>query len=177
MDMHRSSHSLIVFIAALVCACFGPFAAQAQQAAQAPQPSAAAVALAREVIITKGAGAMTEPLVRGVIESVKNSFVPTNPNLTRELNDVAATLHKELDGKSSNDVLDQMARAYAARFTEQELKDLLVFYKTPLGQKFTREEPNAIEDGLKRAQQWADAFADTVMARMRSEMQKKGHPL
>jgi len=74
-------------------------------------------------------------------------------------------------------VLDQMARAYATRFTEQELKDLLVFYKTPLGQKFTREEPNAIEDGLKRAQQWADTFAETVMARMRSEMQKKGHPL
>jgi len=111
-----------------------------------------------------------------VIESVKNSFVPTNPNLTRELNDVAVTLHKEYEGKRS-EVLDQMARAYATHFTEQELKDLLVFYKTPLGQKFTREEPAAIEDGLKRAQQWADTFSDTVMARMRSEMQKKGHQL
>jgi hypothetical protein len=177
MHMLRSSLTPIAFTAALICACFEPFAAQAQQSAQAPQPSAAAVNLAREVIVTKGASAMTEPLVRGVIESVKNSFVPTNPNLTRELNDVATTLHKELDGKSSSDVLDQMARAYAARFTEQELKDLLVFYKTPLGQKFTREEPNAIEDGLKRAQQWAETFADTVMARMRSEMQKKGHQL
>ena len=168
--MHRSSLSFIVFIGAFICACLGPFAAHAQQ------PSAATVALAREVIMTKGANVMTDPLVRGVIESVKNSFVPTNPNLTRELNDVAATLHKELDGKSS-EVIDQMARAYATRFTEQELKDLLVFFKTPLGQKYIREEPNALEDGLKRAQQWADAFAETVMARMRSEMQKKGHPL
>jgi len=168
--MHRNSLSPIVFIGAFICACLGPFAAQAQQ------PSAAAVTLAREVIVTKGANGMTDPLVRGVIESVKNSFVPTNPNLTRELNDVAAILHKELDGKSS-ELVDQMARAYAARFTEQELKDLLVFFKTPLGQKYIREEPNALEDGLKRAQQWADAFADSVMARMRSEMQKKGHPL
>ena len=168
--MYKSSLSPIVFMAALGCACLGPFAAHAQQ------PSAAAVAVAREVIIIKGAGGMTEPLVRGVIESVKNSFVPTNPNLTRELNDVATALHKELDGKSS-EVLEQMATAYATRFTEQELKDLLVFYKTPLGQKFVREEPAALEDGLKRAQRWADAFADAVMARMRSEMQKKGHPL
>jgi hypothetical protein len=145
-------------------------------AAQAQQPSAAAVAMAREVIVARGASAMTEPLVRGVIETVKNSFVPTNPNLTRELNDVATALHKELDGKSS-EVLGQMARAYATRFTEQELKDLLVFYKTPLGQKFIKEEPAAIEDGLKSAQQWADTFADTVMTRMRSEMQKKGHQL
>jgi len=168
--MHRSSLSPFVFIAAFICACLGPFAAKAQQ------PSAAATALAREVIMTKGANVMTDPLVRGVIESVKNSFVPTNPNLTRELNDVAATLHKELDGKST-EVVDQMARAYASRFTEQELKDLLVFFRTPLGQKYIKEEPVALEDGLKRAQQWADAFADTVMARMRSEMQKKGHPL
>jgi hypothetical protein len=176
--MHRSSVLPIAFIGAFICVCLGPFAAQAQQpsAVQAPPPSAASVALAREVIITKGASSLTEPLVRGVIETVKNSFLPTNPNLSRELNDVAAALHKELDGKSS-EVLNQMATAYATRFTEQELKDLLVFYKTPLGQKFTREEPSAIEDGLKRAQQWADAFADTVMARMRSEMQKKGHQL
>jgi hypothetical protein len=170
MHMHRSSLSRIVFIGAVICASLGSIAAHAQQ------PSAAAVALAREVVIARGAGSMTEPLVRGVIETVKNSFVPTNPNLTRELNDVATALHKELSGKSS-EVLEQMARAYATRFTEQELKDLLVFYKTPLGQKFIREEPNAIDDGLKRAQQWADTFADTVMARMRSEMQKKGHQL
>jgi uncharacterized protein len=168
--MHRSSLSRIVFIGAMICVGLGPIAAHAQQ------PSAAAVALAREVVVAKGAGVMTEPLVRGVIETVKNSFVPTNPNLTRELNDVANALHKELDGKSS-EALEQIARAYATRFTEQELKDLLVFYKTPLGQKFIKEEPAALEDGLKRAQRWADAFADTVMARMRGEMQKKGHQL
>jgi len=154
----------------MICASLGPIAAHAQQ------PSAAAIALAREVIVARGAGGLTEPLVRGVIETVKNSFVPTNPNLTRELNDVATVLHKELDGKSS-EALEQIARAYATRFTEQELKDLLVFYKTPLGQKFLKEEPNAIEDGMNRARQWAEAFGDTVMARMRSEMQKKGHQL
>jgi uncharacterized protein len=168
--MDRSSLSPITLIAALVCACLGPIVARAQQ------PSPAAVALARQVITIKGANSMTDPLVRGVIESVKNSLVPTNPNLMRELNDVATALHKELDGRSS-EVVEQMAQAYAARFTEQDLKDLLVFYKTPLGQKFIKEEPIALEDGLKRAQRWADAFADTVMARMRSEMQKKGHQL
>jgi uncharacterized protein len=168
--MDRNSLSPIAFIVTLVCACLGPVAASAQH------PSPATVALARELITIKGANNMTDPLVRGVIESVKNSFVPTNPNLTRELNDVATALHKELDGKSS-EVMEQIAQAYAERFTEHDLKDLLVFYKTPLGQKFIKEEPIALEDGLKRAQRWADAFADTVMARMRSEMQKKGHQL
>jgi uncharacterized protein len=170
-----SRNALVMAIVMLMCACLGPLAAQAQQL-QAKQPTPGAIAAAREVILLRGAGGMVDPLVRGVIESVKNSFVPTNPNLTRELDEVAAILHKELDSKSS-EVIDQMAKAYAARFTEQELKDLLAFYKTPLGQKLVNEEPAAIEEGLKGAQQWAEAFSDTVMARMRNEMQKKGHTL
>lgn len=175
--MYRSAFSrsafvmMVIGVSALAGACLGPVAAQAQQ-----EPSPAAVALARDVIIAKGVAGVIEPVVRGVIESVKNRFVPTNPNLTRELNDVAIILHKELDGKSS-EVIDEMARTYASRFTEQELKDLLAFYKSPLGQKYIREEPVAIDEGMKRAEQWTDAFAETVMSRMRNEMQKKGHPL
>jgi hypothetical protein len=77
----------------------------------------------------------------------------------------------------ADQVIDAYARAYARHFTESELKDLLLFYKTPLGQKFTREEPGAIEEGLKGAQDWGDAFSETVMARVRADMRKKGHNL
>jgi uncharacterized protein len=180
--MHRDvfsrgafSRNVFIMIMALASVCLGA-ACLGSAAAQAQQPSPAAVAVARDVILAKGVGGIVEPVVRGVIENVKNKFVPTNPNLTRELNEVAVILHKELDGKS-NEVIDQMAQVYAARFTEQELKDLLAFYKSPLGQKSVREEPVAIDEGLRGAERWTDAFAETVMARMRSEMQKKGHPL
>jgi uncharacterized protein len=169
--MHKKAFSLAVFIAALFCASVSPIRAQAQQ------PAPAAIAVAREVIIAKGVTAMTVPLVFGVIERAKDSLVPTNPNLMRELNEVATALHKELDAKGNSEVVDQVARAYASRFTEQELKDLLAFYKTPLGQKLTKEEPAALEDGLQNAQNWADAFSKTIIARIRTEMQKRGHTL
>jgi hypothetical protein len=167
----RSHTTSLVRVAAIVaCACLAASVARAQE------PSSSAIAVARDVVITKGATNMAEPLVRGVIESVKNNLLPTNPQLGRELNEVAATLQKEFEGKRS-EVIDTFARAYARRFTEAELKDLLLFYKTPLGQKFSKEEPAAIEDGLKGAQEWGDAFSETVFARVRAEMQKKGHRL
>jgi hypothetical protein len=168
--LNKRSLSRVAAIVAIAGACLGPSAALAQE------PSKAAIATARDVIITKGAGGMFDPLVHGVIESVKNNFLPTNPNLSRELNDVAAILHKEFDAKRG-EVLDAVARAYAKHFTEQELKDLLLFYKTPLGQKFSKEEPAAIEEGVRAAKDYGDTFAETVMGRMRSEMQKKGHAL
>jgi hypothetical protein len=168
LTVDMRSLSRIAAVAAVAGACLGP--------ARAQEPSAAAIAIARDVIATKGGDALADPLVRGVIESVKNNYLPTNPNLSRELNDTAAALQKELAGKR-DEVLTEFARAYAGRFTESELKDLLLFYKTPLGQKFARDEPLAVEDGLRRAQQWGDSFAEAVMTRFRGEMQKKGHPL
>jgi hypothetical protein len=152
----------------LAAACWGP-------GARAQQPTAASIEAARELIALKG-GSMFEPLIPGVIESVKNSFVPTNPNLMPQLNEVAAQLRKEYDSKRA-DLLTDVARTYAAHFTEQELKDIIIFYKTPLGKKMLTEEPIALNESLSRAQDWANRFSEEVMGRFRAEMRKKGHSL
>jgi hypothetical protein len=145
--------------------------------AQAPaQPSAASVAIARELIVIKGGSAMFDPIVSGVIEFVKGTFVPTNPQLGGELNEVAGKLRKDYDSKRI-DLLNEVATVYAQKFTEAELKELIAFYKSPVGKKMATEEPAAIDEGLKRAQVWADAFSAEVMSRFRDEMKKKGHDL
>jgi uncharacterized protein len=173
--MDLTALSRFAAAAAIACTCFS--AAHAQEPAKsAPEPSKAAVAAAREVLAMKGATNMFIPVPIGVVESVKRSFLPTNPNLGRELNEVAAVLQKEFEGKRA-ELVDDVATIYARRFTEQELKELVVFFKTPLGQKWAREEPAAIEEGLREAQRWSDAFSEVVMGRFRSEMQKRGHPL
>ena len=53
--------------------------------AQAQQPSAAAVAMAKELIALKGATTMYDPVVRGVIEQAKSVLLRTNPMLSKEL--------------------------------------------------------------------------------------------
>ena len=64
-----------------------------------------------------------------------------------------------------------------AGFTEQELKDILAFYKTPLGKKLIVEEPKGVDEATKRVDDWANKFAEEVLAKMRAEMKKKGHNL
>jgi hypothetical protein len=168
MGLKRSV--LCAFLGCLVFGCFIAAAAHAQA------PSAGAVAAARELIVVKGGAAMFDPVIPGVIETAKNSLVPTNPNLTKELNDVAAQLRKEYDNKRA-ELVYEVALIYAKHFTEQELKDLVVFYKSPLGQKMLKEEPLALDQSMKKAQSWSSDFSDSVLARIRSEMAKKGHPL
>ena len=144
--------------------------------ASAEEPTPAAVAVAKELIVLKGSTQLWDAVVPGVIEQVKAVFMQTNPALGKELNDVAAQLRTEYAPRASQ-LVDQVAQLYARTFTEQELKDALTFYKSPLGRKIVNEEPKVLDDGFRRIQQWANKFSEEVMSKMRAEMKKKGYDL
>jgi hypothetical protein len=156
----------LALAAVLAVACLGW-----DGAARAQTPGA--VAAAKELVTIKGGAVMFDPLIPGVIESVKNAFIPTNPQLSQPLNEVAAQLRKEYDVKRA-EILDEVAKIYAQHFTEAEIRDIVAFYKTPVGRKMITEEPLAIDQSLKAAQAWATQFSDVVMERFRTEMKKRG---
>jgi hypothetical protein len=161
----------LVLAAALAVACI---ACGGVARAQAPTP--AAIAAAKDLIVAKGGTAMFGPLIPGVIESAKNSFLPTNPQLATPLNQVAAELRREYEPRNA-EILDEVATIYAQHFTEQELRDLVAFYRTPLGKKLLTQEPLALDQSLRAAQAWAVRFSDEVLERFKAEMKRKGYNL
>ena len=165
------SFSRLALVAALA---FGWVVLAGAARAQAPSPGA--LAAAKELVVLKGAGAMFDPIIPGVIESAKNQFMPTNPNLSAPLTEVANQLHKEYAPKRA-ELLDLVAAIYAQHFTEAELKEITAFYKTAAGKKMLTQEPLAINQSLTAAQDWANKFSDMVLERFRAEMAKKGHKL
>jgi hypothetical protein len=144
--------------------------------AVAQQPSATAMLTAKELITVKGATTLYEPLVPGVIEQAKSVFLQSNPTLGKELNEVALKLRAEYAARSA-EVVNEVARLYAVRFTEQELKDVLAFYKSPLGRKMMTEEPAILEQSMKNAQAWADRLSEEIFNKIRAEMRKRGHDI
>ena len=158
-------------ICLLALACFTG-AAQAQQ----QQPSPGALAAAKELLEIKGAQNMLGPIVPGVVETAKNSLMQSNPNLVKELNEVAVQLRTELAPRSS-EVIQTFVVLYAQRFTEPELKQIVAFYRSPLGQKLLADEPTLMDQGFKQAQSWADRLSEQVIARFRDEMKKRGHQI
>src|ERR1041384_5089032 len=101
-------------IASLVLAC-QLFAG----VALAQQPSAAAIALGRDLVEAKGASATFEPLVISIIEQTKGALVQTNPQLAKDLNDVAAQLRNELAPRRT-EIVNEAAKFYAAAFTDRK---------------------------------------------------------
>ena len=144
--------------------------------ARAQQPSASAIATAREMLEIKGASAMFAPLVAGVVEVTKNTLLTTNPQLGKDLNEVAARLKLEFAPRQA-EVITEIAVLFARKFTEQEMKEIIAFFKSSAGKKFLTDEPVTMQEGMTRAEAWAGRLSEQVMSRFRAEMKKRGHDL
>ena len=144
--------------------------------ALAQQPSAAAVALGRELVEIKGGAGMFDPIIINVIEQTKANLQQTNPQLSKDLTDVSAQLRNEFTPRR-NELIAEAGRLYAVAFTEGELKDMTAFYKAPLGKKMLEREPMILDQTFNFMQQWAPRVGEEVMNRFRAEMKKKGHNL
>jgi hypothetical protein len=158
--------------------------AVAQQAApKAAAPAAAtkplspaSLAAAKEILTLKNANAMYANAVPGLVAQARNALTQQNLNYQKDLDEVAVVVAKTLTGREK-EIGDGMAQIYATEFTEQELKDLVAFYKTPLGQKLITNEPRAIQLSMTWMQQWGQAFSEKVNEEFRNEMKKRNKPI
>jgi len=121
----------------------------------------------------KNASAMYANAVPNLVQQTKNVLLQSNLNYQKDLNEVAEIVAKNLAGREK-EIGDGMAQVYANEFTEQELKDLVTFYKSTLGQKLLSSEPRAIQFSMSYMNQWAQQFAETINGQFRAEMKKRG---
>jgi hypothetical protein len=168
-------------LAAAVALVGVPAMAQAPKQGAAPAApskplSPASLAAAKEILVLKNATAMYANAVPGLVAQSRNALTQQNLNYQKDLDEVAVVVAKNLTGREK-EIGDGMAQIYATEFTEQELKDLVVFYKTPLGAKLLANEPRAIQLSMTWMQQWAQAFSEKVNEEFRNEMKKRNKPI
>jgi len=146
-------------------------------AAQQPPPlkpaSPAAAAAAKEILAMKNASAMYASAVPNIVQQTKDQLMQSNINYQKDLNEVAVVVAQKLAGREK-EIGEGMANVYANEFTEQELKDIVAFYKSPLGKKLLASEPRAIQFSMSYMKQWAQVFSETVNGEFRAEMRKRG---
>ena len=152
--------------------------APAQKAAPPAQPTLppGAIAAAKEILTLKNAHAVYQGAVISTIQNVKNSLLQSNINLQKDIEEISLKLARDLSGRES-ELGEGMAYIYATNFTEQELKDLLTFYKSPLGKKTLEMEPKSIEASLNFMRNWGEDLAQEINERFRDEMKKRGKDL
>jgi uncharacterized protein len=178
VKMKRLSGFLLGFSVALALA-FSPQPAGAQQPPQAAplKPvSPSAMQAARDLLAAKGVNQIYANAIPNIVQRAKDQFLANNLSYQKDLNEVAIMVAQTEAGKDK-EIGEQMAKIYANDFTEQELKDLTAFYKSPLGQKLQLQEPKSIQASMLFMNQWAQALSENIANEFRAEMKKRGKPL
>src|SRR6202000_950969 len=97
-----------------------------------------------------------------------DQLLQSNLNYQKDLNEVAVIVAQKLAGREQ-EIGDGMAKIYATAFTEQELKDLVTFYKSPLGAKLLTTEPRAIQASMGYMNQCARSSPRTYQGNLAAE--------
>jgi hypothetical protein len=170
--LRKASMAALIALAAIGLAG----TAKSQGVAQPPQVSPAQLAVAKQIVEIKGVKAMFAPLVHGVVKKTSDSVIQTNPMWAKDIGDISAQIDKDYQPRGQ-EIVDATARFYASHFTEPELKQILAFYQSPVGQKMLASEPTALDESMAYAGSWGDNLSIEVMSKLRAEMKKRGHDM
>lgn len=155
---------------AILVALFGfVAAAQAQQA-----PTANQLKLARQLVELQGSQRSFEGAIPSIFTQIYNQYVSQNPDLDKDIGATLRALLPEFD-KRKEEITAILARIYADKFTEAELKDILAFYESPTGKKFIAATADVGKETMGKLQEWSGKVNKDAVDRLKTEMKKKGH--
>lgn len=127
--------------------------------------SAQAVAPEKEEAIRKllrvtGAAQLGSQVASSVVAQMKPAFRGVPEKLWRQL-------EQELGDMSA--FSEQMIPIYARHYTLEDLRALVAFYESPLGQRVVRATPAITQESMALGQRWGQLQAQKIIQRLRAE--------
>lgn len=131
----------------------------------------------KELLEVTGAAKMGEmfgqAISRQMMQVLKDSGVTIDPKVSGILQEEAdAMMHEELVVKQS--LLPYMYPVYDKYLTIEEMKGLIEFYKTPLGQKAVSVLPKMTREAMKAGQEWGQTIIPQFQQKVYDRMEKEG---
>jgi uncharacterized protein len=133
-----------------------------------------AVAAAKELMVASKMADQVNTMLPVIMQQLKPLIVKGNPLVERDFDAlmpvVMAAMNTHLEA-----FLNAGAQIYARHFTADEIRQVTNFYRTPVGEKFLRKQPEIMQQTFALGQQFGQAVGNDVQARMVEELRKRGH--
>ncbi|HEY6838620.1 MAG TPA: DUF2059 domain-containing protein [Geobacteraceae bacterium] len=71
-------------------------------------------------------------------------------------------------------LMAQIVPVYAKHFTPEEVKGLIAFYATPLGQKSIKEMPTLLNECMQVGRAWGEGLTPKVLPRLEERLKQEG---
>lgn len=106
-------------------------------------------------------------------QQTQAQLIQLRPDLFKQIGEVVQAAALKATARR-NDLGVAVARVYAANFTEDELKAIGAFFKSPAGQKFATKTVELQNQIPQVVQSWRGRLIGELMQSARDEMQKRG---
>lgn len=122
-----------------------------------------------QLLIGAAADNFKAKLVRSIRVENPEAAKAAMATLNREI--LAFT--KEVVEKSGGPV-DRVVEAYSERFSDEEIKQLLAFYDSPLGKRYLAETVKILTETGNFYDAWAKIYGDELKQRLEAAAKKEG---
>jgi hypothetical protein len=133
------------------------------------------IAAAKELIELSGSLTTVDEMMPALTEQIKRQAV-TRPEMNKDLDEVLKSLQPEFD-RQKQQVINLAARDYSKYMSEQEMRDVIAFFKTPSGAKYMKSQPALLDDLVNDVSGWSEQLSEYAITRVRAEMAKRGHQM
>jgi len=106
-------------------------------------------------------------------KQITSIMVAKNPKKEKEVRQLMGEILAEMS-KTKHDMNDKVAEIYAKHFTLDEMRKLMAFKKTPLGQKMERKMPIIMKESMSIGQKWGQQIAMKIMRRFMEKAKERG---
>jgi hypothetical protein len=142
-------------------------------AAHAQEISATKLAIAKQVAKNAPALGSFDGILPDLMVDTKMRLINLRPDLYKQISTVVEAAAASLVSRR-NDLDNDIARAWASGFTEDELKAINTFFNSDVGKKYKSVAPTVGQDIIQAGQNWADRLSGEMYDRAVADLKKQG---
>ena len=129
------------------------------------------LAVAKEVIRTTDNKEVVRSVVDSMMQQIRQLMMQAHPGRKDVIEAVLEDQADEMVRRRS-ELHDEIAHVYADDFTADELRQILKFYRGPLGQKFLKKMPLVTQKTIVLGQKWGRSVASDIINSVQTELNK-----
>jgi hypothetical protein len=114
---------------------------------------------AKELLEVMGSGKISSQMMTNMITAYKQNM----PNVPVEFWD---EFQKQIN---IEDLMELLVPIYVKYYSDDELVQLIAFYKSPLGKKFTEKLPLVNQESFNAGQEWGRKIGEKVMVELKGK--------
>jgi uncharacterized protein len=80
---------------------------------------------------------------------------------------------EEMSGNGMEDFYKEIIPIYKKYFTHQEIRDIIDFYETPTGRKFSEKTPFVTQEAMLVGQKWGSEIGQKIIEKLEEKGYKK----